>query len=437
MQKLSQGKAWVACLFYFILVFTAPVNAARIMHLQVEGGIGPATADFLIRHIEHAQDYDLILITLNTPGGLDKSTRMIVQAILSAPIPVITYVSPNGARAASAGTILLYASTIAAMAPSTHLGAASPVSIMSGDLGKDEKDKQASTMDKKVTNDALAYLRSLAQLRNRNVEFSEKAITEAATLTAPEALTAGVINLIAKDVDDLLVQINGMTVMQNGKAIKINTSQNQIVNVAPDWRMQLLLIIADPTVAYLILLLGVYGLFFEFVSPGYIVPGVIGGIAILIALYALQLLPINYAGLALIFLGLAFIVAEAFTPSFGALGIGGTVAFVFGSIFLMDTEQEGFQVARSAILAMGIVNLALFLTIVSMAVQARKREPVNGLAHLIGETGVVLNEGSQGAQAKVRGEIWAIHAQEPLSAGDLIEVIRVNGLMLEVRVVKT
>ncbi|WP_035915211.1 NfeD family protein [Legionella lansingensis] len=407
------------------------VFASKIVELQIKGAIGPATADHISRSIANAQNASLILIVIDTPGGLDKSTRLIVQAILSSKVPIVTYVAPNGARAASAGTFLVYASTVAAMAPGTHLGAASPVSLMEG-MEKESKKEDKSSMEKKVTSDAVAYIRALAQLRGRDVKFAEKAITDAATLTATEALKAGVINIIAKNREDLLQQLHGMMVMQDGQKIQLDTKKSAIEEVTPGWRMRFLQVITDPTVAYLLLLLGIYGIFFELVNPGFVLPGVIGAISILIALYALQLLPISYAGLGLIILGFIFIIAEAFAPSFGALGFGGTVAFIVGSILLIDAEHASFQIAWSAILAMAAANLLILLALVIMTVKSRKRKLQHGVGTLLGAEGRTLGPINLQGQAVIKGEIWAVHARQPIATNKRIKVVATNGLQLEV-----
>ncbi|MGQ3888553.1 NfeD family protein [Legionella sp. CNM-1927-20] len=421
-------------LVIILLLFTQNAIAKKIVELSIQGSISPATADYLIRGIEKAQEAELILIQLDTPGGLDKSMRQIVQSILVSRVPVVTYVAPAGARAASAGTFLLYASTIAAMAPGTHLGAASPVSLTGG--LNEEKNKQKTAMDKKVTNDAIAYIRTLAQLRGRNLDFAEKAVMDAATLTAPEALEARVINFIAKDRNDLLAQLNGLTVKQNGREIKLDLTNAQVESIKPDWRMQFLLVITDPTIAYLLLLLGIYGIFFELVNPGMLAPGVIGAVAILIALYALQLLPINYAGLALIILGIAFIVAEAFAPSFGILGLGGTASFIVGSILLIDTEHVGYQIAWSVIGAMATVNILIFVIILTMVVKSRKEPLQHGTITLIGAAGRSLSTIDLQGQVVIRGEIWSAYSKKPISADQPIRVIAVNNLRLEVEAIQ-
>lgn len=433
-------------LYFFVLLTILCINvthASQVIRLNVDGGIGPATADFISRGIEEGQNSEAILIVLNTPGGLDKSMRLIIQSILTSDVPVITYVAPNGARAASAGTYIIYASTIAAMAPSTHLGAATPVSLTGGgllpsnDKKKDKKESATSAMSKKVTNDAVAYLRSLAQLRDRDTKFAEKAITEAATLTAKEALSQGVINFIANNDKDLLKKIDGQKVEQNGRSIVINTKSADIQDFNPDWRMKILLIITEPTVAYLLLLLGVYGIFFELFNPGAIIPGVIGGVAMLIALYALQLLPISYAGLGLILLGIAFIIAEIFTPSFGILGLGGTVAFVIGSILLMDTDLDSYQIAMPAILGMAAANLLIFTVFLGMVLRSRERETFNSSERLINQSAIALEDFDTIGQIKVGGEIWQAKTNKPIKTNQPLIITGVDGLTLEVKPKKT
>ncbi|CDZ76051.1 hypothetical protein BN59_00315 [Legionella massiliensis] len=415
----------------FLVFFILPNSSAtKVVEFTVDGAIGPATADYLSQGIGEAQNAGLILINLDTPGGLDSSTRQIVQEILGSKVPIVVYVAPNGARAASAGTFLLYASTLAVMAPGTHLGAASPVNLMSemDEQGGSEK----STMDKKITNDSIAYIRSLAQLRERDPIFAEKAIQNAATMTASEALNAKVINFIANNQTDLLSQLNGQMVMQDGQKIQLQTKNAEIESRSPNWRTRFLEAITNPTVAYMILLLGIYGIFFEFLSPGFVLPGVVGAIALLVALYALQLLSVNYAGLGLIILGLIFIIAEAYTPSFGALGLGGTLAFVLGSILLIDSDQQSYQIARSAILAMAVTNLIILLGIVTMTLKARKKQLQHGVNLLVGAEGRALGEINVYGQAVIKGEIWSVHAKDRIVADSRIKVIATDGLQLEV-----
>lgn len=439
MMGISGMPRWLVrrCIFPVLMVglwiFSSGAMASHVLELSLQGAIGPASADYVVRGIARGQHAELILIQLDTPGGLDKSMREIVQAILTSKRPIVVYVAPNGARAMSAGTYLLYASTVAAMAPGTHMGAASPVSLAAGMDKVEKKSNQKTVLETKASNDAIAYIRMLAQVRGRNVEFAEKAARDAATLTASEALEAGVINLVAKNRDDLLKQLDGLTVNQDSRPIKLEIPNVQVERLQPDWRMRLLWVITDPTIAYMLLLLGVYGIFFELVNPGFIAPGVIGGVSILVALYALQLLPVNYAGLALIFLGVMFVIAEVYVQGFGALGLGGTVAFVIGSILLIDTGHEAFQIALPSIFAMALVNVLFFGLLLSMVIRARRKPVLHGVEILIGAHGKTVGPVNPQGQAVINGEIWSVSSSHRIEDRRLIEVVGVNGLILVVR----
>jgi membrane-bound serine protease (ClpP class) len=420
--------------FSILIVFVglSPVNAANIVELNIKGAIGPATADYVVRGIDNSQHADLILVILDTPGGLDQAMRTIIQKFLSSNVPIVTYVSPTGARAASAGTYIVYASTLAVMAPGTQLGAASPINIGTGFTRDDKSDKQLSTLDKKMMNDAVATLRSLAQLRGRNTVFAQDAVLNASTLTATEALKERVINYIAVDRKELLMQLNGVEVRQNNQTIKLNTSNPEIKIISPDWRTYFLSVITDPTVAYLLLLLGIYGIFFELVNPGYVLPGVVGVISMLMALYAFQLLPVNYVGFALIILGIGFIIAEAFLPSFGVLGVGGTIAFILGSIMLINTQSHAFHIAWSVIWSMAAVNILIFIILLGMALRVRLQGVQNGLDVLLGATGTALGDINLKGQAVICGEIWSVRSQQFIGANKPVKVIRYTGLILDV-----
>ena len=357
---------------------------------------------------------------MDTPGGLDTSMREMIKHILASPVPVATYVAPSGARAASAGTFILYASHHAAMAPGTNLGAASPVSI-GGSAQKDEK-KELDTMTKKVTNDAVAYIRSLAQLRGRNADWGEKAVREAVSLPAEEAVKLKVIDHVATDVPDLLKKL--------GKA------NAQIVQVEVDWRTQILAVVTNPSVAYILILLGIYALIFEFTNPGLILPGVVGAICILLALYSFHLLPVNYAGLALMLLGIAFMVAEAFLPAFGSLGIGGLIAFVLGSIILIDTDRvpSGFDIPYPLIGGVAVASAAFVFLVVGMAVRQRRRPVLTGREHMIGAVAEALEDFEREGWARVHGESWRVRADQPVRSGERLRVKAIDGLILTVEV---
>ena len=426
--------------------------------LTIDGAIGPATSDYLTGGIAEAaqQDAALVIIRMNTPGGLDSSMRDIIQAILQSPVPVVSYVAPSGSRAASAGTYIMYASHIAAMAPATNIGSATPVQIggdgarrpdkeneEDAEAGDDEVEKKSETqdtgttaMERKTINDAVAYIRGLAELRGRNVEWAEKAVREAVNVTASDALELGIIDLIAKTTEQLLTDIDGMSVEVNGTEQTLTSAGLDVTEIEPGWRNRLLSVITDPSVAYMLLMLGIYGLIFEGYNPGAILPGVVGAISILLALYAFQILPVNYAGLGLIVLGVILLIAEVFAPSFGALGIGGVIALVSGSVILMDTDVPGYQISRSLILSVAVLSSAMIVGIVYFAIRARNRPIVSGREQMVGMTGTARGDIGLKGMAFVHGELWQAHASELIPDGQQVRVTGIDGLKLTVETLK-
>jgi membrane-bound serine protease (ClpP class) len=432
---------------------SAPASrSAAVGLLTIDGAIGPASADQVVRGIGRSASlgHVLLVIRMDTPGGLDTSMRTAIKAILAAPVPVAVYVAPSGARAASAGTYLLYASHVAAMAPGTNVGAATPVEIGIGpsppagqpapggsgkDTPKSAQKEPASPMQAKALNDAAAYLRGLAQLRGRNADWAERAVRESVSLTAEEALRLKVIDVVAPDVPTLLAQLDGRTVNVLGQPRRLQTKGALLVEFAPDWRTNALAAIANPSVALLLMTVGLYGLVFEFMNPGAVAPGVIGAICLLLGLYALQLLPVNYAGLALIVLGLAFMGAEAFLPSFGILGLGGIAAFVAGALMLIDTDLPGYGIPPGLVGTLATASALLLFGTVRLALKTRRRPVRSGAASLIGTLCTVEQLGERRANeawVKVEGELWHAISSTPLRQAQTVRIVGRSGLRLEV-----
>ena len=429
-------------------------KSSDVIVLEISDAIGPATSDFFRRTLEDANERDaqLVILQMDTPGGLDSSMRDMIRAILASNVPVATYVAPSGARAASAGTYLLYASHVAVMAPATNLGAATPVQIggspapaggddkdsdndkdKGNDAKKDDRPKQPGTAsERKAVNDAVAYIRGLAELRGRNAEWAEAAVRTAESLSATAALEQNVIDVIAADIPELLRKIDGRKVKVASGEVQLATSGGVVERVQADWRTTLLATITNPNVAYLLMLVGVYGLLLEGYNPGALVPGVVGAICLLLALYAFQVLSVNYAGLALMILGLALIIAEAFAPSFGVLGLGGIAAFVFGSIILLDTEIPGFQVARSVIGGIAFAGAAVVLMTATFFARSRRRPVTTGAEQLLSEPAIAMESFERSGNVRIHGEIWHAVSASPVQQGQRLRVVKVDGLTLEV-----
>ncbi|WP_293623675.1 nodulation protein NfeD [Salinisphaera sp.] len=425
---------------------------APIREIAIEGPIGPATSAFIERELEQAAaaNTPLIILRLDTPGGLDGAMRDIVKAILASPVPVAGYVAPGGARAASAGTYILYASHIAAMAPATNLGAATPVSIggdgsppadaepekspasESDDIAEQTSDN-ATAKRRKAVNDAVAYIRSLAERRERNADWAEQAVREGTSLSAQAALDANVIDLIAADTTQLLDRIDGQRVETAAGMQQLNVAGARVEHHEPGWQTELLSVITNPTVAYLLFMIGIYGLILEGLNPGTGVPGVVGAISLLCALFAFQVLPVNYAGLALIALGIGLMIAEMFAPSFGILGLGGVAAFVFGSIMLMDTDVPGFEIPFGLIGGIAVASALLLFGILYMFLRSRRERIHTGHAGLIGSRCVALADFEREGRVLLHGESWLAVSPTPVARDDALVVTAAEGLKVFVR----
>src|SRR5262245_16430109 len=441
---LQTWSTWLAGLVLLCMAtaVAGPASAqspTRVFVTEVNGVIGVATT----RQVSHAiqtarqENGSALVMRLDTPGGLVSSTRDIIKEMIASPVPVIVYVAPSGARAASAGTYITYASHLAAMAPGTHIGAAPPIGLgggpgLPGGSQPKEKGEPKSAEQNKSINDAAAMMRGLAQLRGRNADWAEKAVREAATLTAPEAQKEGVVDLVADSLDDLLAKADGRKVMVAGVETTLRTRNAEIVAVAPDWRTKALSAISDPNIAFLLMLIGFYGLILEFWNPGSFAPGVIGAISLIVGLTALTALPVNYGALGLLVLGILLMIGEAFTPGIGALGIGGLAAFIVGGLFLFeggDTDIE-FAVSRWLIFGSAIATAGMIVAIGGAAWSARKRKPATGSEQLIGMRGEVVSWNDLGGSVRVVGEIWSARSNRPLQVNDTVRVVGREGLTL-------
>lgn len=418
------------------LLLPAVALAATVKVAEIHGAISPASAAYFLRALEEARrgKVDLFVLKLDTPGGLDPAMREMIQGVLASPVPVATWVGPAGARAASAGTYLLYASHVAAMAPGTNLGAATPVAIGMGGPPRqgDEKAEGVTALEKKAVQDAAAYLRGLAQLRGRNAEWAEHAVREAASLTAEEAHARRVIDFVAADLGDLLRQADGRTVKLAAGETTLALAGASVVVIERNWQERMLMALANPNIALILMMLGVYGLLFEFYTPGFGVGGIVGAICLLVGLYALAMLPINAVGALLILLGIALMVTEAFMPSFGAFGIGGAVAFVVGALMLVDGEAPGLEVSLAFVLPLAATSALLLGGVGAFALRARKRPMVAGIEAMVGARAVALEDFAHEGWVQAHGERWRARSAAPLAQGARARIRAVEGLTLVV-----
>lgn len=452
-----------AALLVIAAVFTLPsiASAGTVVELELKGGIGAATAEYIISGIEHAEETNasLILIRMDTPGGLMSSMRDIITAILNSPVPVVTYVSPAGARADSAGAFILLASHIAAMSPTTHVGAATPVQINGEDIApthpreilEEELDDESeegesedenvtedvlepsTAMGRKVLNDTISYIRNLAERHGRNADWAEEAVRDAATLSAEDALEQNVIEYIAEDLPALLEMIDGHEVRLVSETVAVDTEGATIEKFEASWRIKFLSVIQTPEILVLLGMIGVTGILMEFWNPGAIVPGVLGAICLLLSFYASQVLPVNYAGLALIFLGIALMVAEAYAPSFGALGLGGIAAFVFGAIMMFDTGIPGFGISYTFVIALALIAALFLIWLTGMALKLRRRGAVSGTGSIIGGVGTAMQDFTGEGKVWLEGEAWAAHSEVTIAKDQEVVVTAMDGLTLTVK----
>ncbi len=426
-------KILTSLLFLLIFSFNMPSPAipssepaSEIMLIRVDGVINPARAEFIVKAIKKANEkkYNAVIMELDTPGGLDTSMRTIIKEMVGSAVPVVVYVSPSGARAASAGAFITIASHIAAMAPGTNIGAAHPVAM---------GEKMDKEMAKKVTNDAAAYIRSLAESRGRNVKWAEDAVRKSVSVTEKEALELKVIDLIAKDRDELFKKINGRRVKTVFGDKIINTLDAKIIHEEMGFRQRVLDLISDPNIAYILMLLGIYGLFFELTNPGAIFPGVLGGICLILAFYAFQTLPVNYAGILLIILAIILFILEVKIISHGILTIGGIISMIIGSIMLFESPAPFLKLSLYVILPAVIITALFFVITFGLAFKAWKRKPVTGAEGIVGLEGIARTDIRDDGMVYVRGEIWSAMSDEPIKQGEKVRVEAVSGLKLKVK----
>ncbi len=423
----------IHAIFIFISLFLSmgfpaySQEKAPIYVIEVDGIINPATAKFIVESVDKAteQGAQCIVIQLDTPGGLMESMRTIVKRIMTAPIPVIVYVGPSGGRAASAGVFITMSAHIAVMAPGTHIGAAHPVSLGEG--------KESKTMSEKIVNDTVSYIKTIAKTRGRNVDWGEKAVVKSASITEEEAVKLNVVDFISPDLQDLLSRIDGKVVKFDGVTRTLMTKGVQPRSLEMSWRFRFLDIISNPSIAYILLMLGIYGIFFELSNPGAILPGVVGGIFLILAFYALQMLPINFAGLALILFAIILFIAEIKVVSHGLLSVGGVISLFLGSLMLIDSPVEYMRISLSVIIPAVVVSAAFFIFAVTKAIGARLTKPTTGIEGLTGEIGTVVAGLNLEGKVAVHGEYWNAESDQPIDVGEKVRVIGVNNLILKVK----
>ncbi len=416
--------------FLFPLVFLVlgqTQEKAPVFTIEVDGIINPATAKFIIESIDQAtqQGAQCLIIQLDTPGGLMESMRIIVKKILSANIPIIVYVAPSGGRAASAGVFITMSAHIAVMAPSTHIGAAHPVSLGEG--------KESKTMSEKIVNDTVSYIKTTAKARGRNVDWAEQAVRKSVSITEEEAVKLNVVDFISPNLQDLLTKIDGKILKFDGITRTLLTKGIQPRSVQMSWRYRFLDIISNPTIAYILLMLGIYGIFFELSNPGAILPGVVGGIFLILAFYALQMLPINFAGLALILFAIILFIAEIKVVSHGLLAVGGVISLFLGSLMLIENPTEYMRISLSVIIPAVVVSGAFFVFAVTMAIRARLQKPTTGMEGLIGEIGIASTPIVPEGKVAIHGEIWDVVSDQNIERGEKVQVIGVVNLKMKVK----
>ena len=424
---------------------TAGPAAPFVYRVVIDGAISPASAEFLADAIERAEDEGAaaLVVELDTPGGLVDSTRDIVQAILASRVPIIVYVAPSGARAGSAGVFITLAAHVAAMAPSTNIGAATPIQMGGAPMpggpaspdttGGETGDGEPGALERKILNDTIAFIRTISERRGRNADWAERAVREGASITETEALAENVVDLLAPSLPALLDQIDGREVEVLDRTVGLDTANAEVRTIEAGLRFRILDTIANPNIAFVLMLIGIYGIFFELMNPGAILPGVVGGISLLLAFFALQALPVNYAGILLILFALVLFIAEVKVASYGLLTVGGVVAFVLGATMLFDAPGSLVRVSWSVILPAALLTAGFFAFVMGLAWRTYRSRPTTGKEALVGERGRVTARIDPVGAVSVHGELWRARAEEPIDVGAEIVVVAVDGLTLTVR----